>query len=331
MRKFYLILLSAIAFPGMALAQTDTSAASKATLDSMLQNDPFFRMLDSLNGPASYFDISLNVGNGVFSTQNNNLNAEQAESKQLYFTPSVAYQHKSGLGIAFSTFFAAKGGKLNVYQYVINPSYVYTGRTIQAGLSYSRLIPSQEDTYTASPFTNDLYASFKLKNPWLKPGIYIGFATGKYKEYLDTLIRLNPNTNPPVFRRVRDTMTNKLRDFSLSASVEHSFSFDGILGNTDNITITPVLLLTSGFQKITTTHSNNLDRFPRVKTFFSKRYGNGSSNSSFSLQSVNLSTDLVYSTGRFYAQPLIFLDYYLPATTEKKLTAVFSFTVGVSF
>ncbi len=311
-------------------AQQDSLTREKAALDSMLKNDPLLAMLDSLDAPGSYVDFSISMGNGIFSNQNNNLNAEQAESKQLYFTPTLAYQHKSGLAIGFSTFLATKNGKFSVYQYIVNPSYTYTGNNIQAGISYSRIIPGSQNTYTASPFSNDLYATVKWTKPWFTPGMYIGFASGKYKDYVDTVIRI-PGTNPIQFRRIKDTLTNTLRDFSLSASVEHSFPAYGLLAQNDALSFTPVLMLTAGIQRLTTKHSNNLDRFPRVKQFFKSKYGDGTTSSSFALQSLNLSADLLYSVGKFYAEPLLFLDYYLPATTEKRLTAVFSFTVGVSF
>jgi hypothetical protein len=327
--NFILMLAALFALPATGRTQTDSAAKTKAILDSMFKNDPFFQMLDSLDAPTSYLDISVSMGNGVFSTQNNNLNAEQIESRKLFFVPTLSYQHKTGFGLGLSTFLASDKGRFKAFQYTINPFYTYNSKNIQASISYSRIIPASSGNSAASPFSNDLFASVKWRKPWLVPGIYVGLATGKYTDYVDTTIRI-PLTNPPRFRNVKDTIENKLSDFLLSASIEHVFSFDRVFSPRDNISFTPVLMLTAGRQQINTTHSNSLDRFPRVQRYFKNKYGDGESKSSFILQSLNFSADLVYGFGKFYAEPMLFLDYYLPATTEKRLTAVFSFTVGVT-
>ena len=69
--------------------QKNLSKAEKKSLDSMLQKDDFLNLLKEKK--QSYFDISLGMSNGVFSLKNNTLNADQAETNQISYTPTVGY------------------------------------------------------------------------------------------------------------------------------------------------------------------------------------------------------------------------------------------------
>jgi hypothetical protein len=54
-------------------------------------------------------------------------------------------------------------------------------------------------------------------------------------------------------------------------------------------------------------------------------------NNKFQLQSVAASADLTYSTGKFFLQSNLYVDYYLPETTTKRLSAIYTVTAGLTF
>lgn len=329
MRKLYFILLLISGVPVLTVAQTGTELQS--SLDSMLQNDAFAQMLDSMNSaPAkSTFDISVGFGNRLFSLRNNSLTADQADIKKLIVTPSVGYFHKSGFGISLTTFMGSDSGTTRVFQTGITPSFDYSGKKVSAGIAYTRYIDNASLTVSPSPFQNDLFAYVSAEKGLLQPGLAIGYASGKYKEYVDS-IRIRPSPLPPV--RIRDTTTYKLKDFSLLASVKHDFEFYQVFGKNDGLLITPQLMLIAGSQKYTVkSTATAITRRPGGGVIRLRNSSTSTDNTGFTLQSAAFSVDMDYSTGKFYVRPQLYLDYYLPQTDGKRLTSTFSCTLGVSF
>ena len=49
------------------------------------------------------------------------------------------------------------------------------------------------------------------------------------------------------------------------------------------------------------------------------------------IQSAAFLVTFTYYYDRFYLQPQLYLDYYLPEISEKRLTSLFSVTAGFSF
>ncbi len=314
----------------MGLAQTDTlSANDKASLDSMLADDPFFKMLAKKEG--SYMDINIAMGNSIFSVNNNSLNAEQAQTSKIFFTPSAGYYHKSGLGIAFSSYLSNDSGKAAMYQYAVNPFYVYDGKMVEAGLSYTRYLPGTSvSSFSVSPYKNDVYANVKLKKNWLQPGLALGFANGKFEEYFDSTFSINTPSGPRLVR-VKDTITTRLKDFSIILSFEHKFNFVKLFTAKDQLQLVPAIMLNASSQNWNVVHSNSLNkRSPVVQNLLKRNYGNGNERSPFQLQSVAFLTQATYSIANFYLLPQLYLDYYIPQTTSKKLTAVYSITAGIT-
>ena len=100
MRKIFLLLL--LILSGQLIfaqvAKDTLSAADKALLDSMLANDEFLNMLDQKTG--SYTDIYVSAGNGLFSENNQAVNATGV-SNQIVLTPGVVYHFKGGFSIVY--------------------------------------------------------------------------------------------------------------------------------------------------------------------------------------------------------------------------------------
>jgi hypothetical protein len=329
MRKLYFILLLIAGFPAAAVAQTE--AELKSSLDSMLQNDALAQMLDSLNtiDAKSSFDVSIGFGNRLFSLSNNSLTADQADVRKLIVTPSVSYYHKSGFGVSLTTFLGSDSGTARVFQTGITPSYDYAGKKLSAGIAYTRYFDNKSLSVSPSPFQNDLYAYVSAEKGLLQPGLAIGYASGKYKEYTDS-IRMRPVPLPPI--RILDTTTYTLKDFSLMGSVKHDFEFFQVLGKNDGLLISPQVMLIAGSQKFTSVSTTTaITRQPQGGALRVRRKSSATDKTGFSLQSAAFSLDIDYSTGKFYIRPQLYLDYYLPQTDGNRLTSTFSCVLGVSF
>ena len=77
----------------------------------MFMNGAFVQLMMDARKNKSYFDIGIGMGNGMFSIKNNTLNAGQAITSKLFYTPTLAYYHKSGFRSA-QAFAANDDGKL---------------------------------------------------------------------------------------------------------------------------------------------------------------------------------------------------------------------------
>ncbi len=303
------------------------TAQEKAALDSILQDDEFFKMMKEAQKASSYFQVSAAAGNSYFSVKNKEINATQLDNK-FVFTASVAYYHKSGLALTASANLININGRSDFFQYMLNPSYNYfNSKTISFALSYTRYFRrSGYETY-ASPIQNDLYGSIYLKKPWIQPGISIGFANGKYTEY---------NKIDTVFLGVRriftDTAKTALSDFSMNAFVQHGFEFYGVFTKKDGATITSQVLLNAGSERFSATHQNPfLSKLKARPSGRFKNAGKQNANSSFSIQSVALSLDINYIRGKFGIETQAYFDYYLPESTDKKFTAIYSLVLSYTF
>ena len=184
-------------------------------------------------------------------------------------------------------------------------------------LIISLIIPTQ-------PIKTIFYTTLQYKKAVVKPSLSIGYSTGNFKEInIDTLKNLNN-------RIVKDSTKNSIKNFSMSLGVEHSFDFEKIFGFDDNLSLIPQLLLVAGNEKLTTTHINkSLALFASQSKRIKSRRTN--QKTAFGLQSLAMSFDINYSIGKFYVEPNLYVDYYLPATTEKRVSSFYSLTAGISF
>jgi hypothetical protein len=303
------------------------TGSEKKVLDSLEDAKLFLALLDSLDEkPTSYFDVSLGVGNGSFSVNNNSVNASQAQVNKLYYTPSIAYHHKSGFGISVTPYFTTDNGNLKTYQTAITPSYDYESNKISTGISFTKFIADAKSYNSNSTYQNDLYAYFKYNKSFVQPIFSLGFAKGTFYErtFFDSI-------GPPRYRvAIFDSTKNEIKDFSVSLGIEHIFNFDSVFTKKGTLTFTPQIVLNAGSEKFKSTIINsrrvaNATRSNRLKSLTQ------TDNSAFSFQSVALSLSVDYYIGNFTISPNFYIDYYLPATTGKRLTNVFAFSVGYTF
>ena len=276
--------------------------------------------------PKSYFQLSADLGNNYFSIKNKRIGASQLESK-LVFTPAVSYFHKSGLALSAASFLTSFNGKSDFYQFSLTPSYAFTkSKKVSVSVSYTRFFRRSGFADASSPIQNDLFAMANLKKPWLQPGISLGFSGGNNTEYnkVDTVYN-------GIRRRFIDTIKTRINSFSFNVFVQHSFEYLGIIKKDDGISITPRLILNAGSNRYTEKHYNPyisyLNRVLQRRTSI----GRLQENTSFQVQSVAGSLDISYLIGKFGLTPQVYLDYYIPESTDKKFTAVYSFVLSYTF
>ncbi len=314
-------------------AKAQTEDNKNASLDSLKELDLLLGLLDSADKPTSNFDLNLGIGNKLFSQRNNSVNATQAQVNQLYYTPSVGYHHKSGLGLSVTPYIANDNGAVKIYQTALTPSYDYSGKSISASLSYSHYFADTKAYNSNSTFQDDWYASVRYKKWIVQPTIAIGYTTGIFYESNTTDTVINA-------RRIiyNDSTKNSIKDFSLNAGIEHSFEFENLFSKNDGLSITPQIILSAGSEKYSSTRLNKV-LYPALNQFLQKRAAKKgkvisrtqSDNTPFTIQSLAFSLSADYSIGKFSISPNVYSDYYLPPTTEKRLNTVFSISFGYYF
>jgi hypothetical protein len=327
MQKLYFLLFVLVANCTVVIAQSEPlSAKDKALLDSMMENDEFLKLMKG-GKKRNTLDIEIGIGNRAFSSENQAVNATSILD-QLIFTPSVVYNTKSGFGFGITGFATSDSlGNLQLYQTGLSAVYEYYGKEIFAGLSYTRYLSDVKKYNNKSLYQNDIYGYIKKARGIIQPGIAMGYANGNYKEVSVASFVLNRPLNPRGDTTIigKDSTDNKTSYFSLSGSIDHDFSFYKLFSKGDELDFTPSLIINFGSDKNTQTHTNKLFNRPAL----SKRKRVEFSNK-FQLQSVAASFDFTYSVGKFYLQPNLYLDYYLPETTAKRLSTIFSVTAGFS-
>jgi len=309
----------------IARAQDTPVVKEQETFDTAAVLSDLMGLLDSADTPHSYAMISVGAGNRVFSVRNNRLNARQSSTSVIVFNPSLGYYHKSGFSIAAgSTLLQQKGKGFGATQFSITPAYDFSdSKSWTFGISYSHYFISDQYSSYASPVQHDAYAYLNYKKFWLEPGIALGYSAGRYKEINQFTIRSTGNT-------YIDTGTYSLKSFSFMAAVSHDFEWENVITNNDALSLTPSLMMNFGADStasVSHTLLPNLIRFLQRRNRLSRLSGKNS----FSAQSAALSLDLNYNIGKFTLMPQLYLDYYLPATEEKRFTQTFTMSVGYTF
>lgn len=331
MYKITLLLCFSIV-ASIAYGQTDSlSKEDKRLLDSMFKNDEFIKLMKK---DKNYLDVSIGIGNGVFSASNNAANATGV-NKQLIYSPVVVYRLKNGLSFGVAGFLTAdSAGKLALYQTGVTAGYDYYGKAINAGLSYTRYLSNQNKYNSKSLYQNDFFGYIKRAKGIIQPGITVGYASGKYKETsFISFKRLVHLPNPPpngrdtlIMITGKDSTDNKSSYFSLSANIEHDFAFYKIFTKKDELDFVPSLIVNFGSDKLTQTHTNKIYDRPAFSARKKSDYSN-----KFKVQSVAASFELTYVVGKFFIDANLYADYYLPETTEKRISFIFAVAAGFSF
>jgi hypothetical protein len=313
-------------------AQKDTlSRADKATLDSMMKADQFFKLM---NQPKkNSFEISVGVGNGSFSAHNQAVNATGV-TNQVIFTPAIFYRFKSGFSLGVTGYITSDSGKTELYQTGATAAYDYVGAKVSAGGSFTRYFSDMDKYNSKSLYQNDFYAYVKKASGIIQPVLSLGFSNGKYKAIdpykVTRTVRIfvpPPPRDTTITVTVQDTTHNKASYFYTAIGIEHDFNFYGVFSKGDELDFTPSFVVNAGSDNTSTTQVNKaLTNKPRL----ARRLRQAPSGK-FQLQSVAASFESTYSVGKFFLTPTLYLDYYLPSTTAKRFSAIYSVTAGFSF
>lgn len=352
--KQALILCLLFFYLANAMGQNSPSAADTIPInkDSIEKEvDKFLSLLDSAKQPKSYLQVSVGFSNTQFSNKNIALNAQQT-STGITLVPTIAYFHKSGLGITYNNFLVLNETNSGIAQHSLTPSYDYEGgKTVGFGVSYTRFI--RNNNFNSSPYKNDLYGYVEYKKPTFQPSLSFGYSTGGYNEYsqTDTFAIIQRPFRPDTLIRFKkfDTLNVNIRDFSMIASVKRTFEWNGFSAK-DYFTFTPSFLLffasnnydikySSGSQfsrSIQEIKRNNPILFRQLQTQLQKQFPeisqsrNYLNNSGFALQSIGLSLDATWYIGKFYLNPQVYFDYYL-LSSENKFSSLFNLQAGFMF
>ncbi|MGH2646016.1 MAG: hypothetical protein ACRDE8_00550 [Ginsengibacter sp.] len=331
MQRIFIFFLTGLLFFSKSFGQIIPS--DKHILDSLLQNDEMLKMINNYTKNSSYVRVSAGVGNRLYGNQDKSIESLQ-NSQTFVVTPSVGYYHKSGFGISFAGFLLNENDKTDFYQYTLTPSYSYNkGKVADILISYTHYFEKSKYSYNTSPVQNEFYGNVLFKKPWLKPGIALGYATGKFDEliHIDTTVRILTQLVHIIYS---DTITTKISSYSMAGSVEHSFMFFDLLSAKDGIILTPQLSLISGINTYNVSHTSNLANFnaftkKRLKRI--RHFQSQLNNKNYELQSVGLDLDVNYSIGKFYFEPDLYINYYLPDTNDDRFTQIFNFNIGITF
>ena len=313
----FIFFLTGVLFFSKSFGQT--SPSDKQIMDSLLKNDEMLKMIIKYYKPSSHFRINIGVGNQLYGNQNKAIETLQ-NSNQLVFNPSLAYYHKSGLGISFSGYLLSENHKTDFYQYSVSPFYNYAkGNVVEALLSYTHYFEKDIYSTNTSPVQNEIYGSFIFKKPWLKPGISAAYSSGTYHEIIkiDTIIRI---VNQQLHIKYIDTTTAKLSSFSLIGTLEHSFEFYKLFLKKDILKFYPPVFFITGINSYEVSHKStttNYNSFTKRRSKRIRHFQSESGKNKYQSQSLGLDLDLNYSVGIFYFEPELYLDYYLPKTNDK--------------
>ncbi len=297
-----------------------------------LEDDLINILKDSVNTnqKKSFIVISEGAGNGVFSKKNNSLNADQDVLNKIFYTTTADYRNKSGLGLTVNSTFVPENGNINFYQAGFSPSYYYENKKIYTGISYTHFFAAKNSTIAVNPFKNEISGLFRWVKSVIRPSVQLVYSHGKSKEIYDTSFTVN-NPSPTHIVHVVDNINSKINDFTVSFSGDHKFNFERLFTKNDEFTFIPAIALNAGYSSSSTISTANFSSTRKKKSASTKRSTTASNQQSFAIQSIALSTDFYYGIGKFFVEPELYADYYLPATIYKRLATIFSLTAGINF
>jgi hypothetical protein len=313
--------------PHKDLAPVDTSFTDYDVLFSEL--DAF---LDSLLTPRSFVLLNVGVRNSVYNFESKSDYSLEAQTKTA-FTPSLAYFHRSGLGISASSTMINDGKKLNPFLFVLSGSYDYVrNMKFVTGISASRFFTKDSLSFYTSPLQNELYAYFTYRDFFVRPTVAVNYGWGSRSAYFEREEQINAiRLRPRGFTRIdtKETVT----DLAVSASVRKDFYWFDVLSGNDFIRLTPQIAFTSGTQKFGFNQTAKTYGFTRVtgsNVLYNSEEAYLEDQIYFQPLSLSGIIKTEFSKGKFYIQPQAIFDYYFPAQ-EKNFSTIFSVNAGVIF
>lgn len=304
----------------------DTSITDYDELFSELDD-----FLDSVMQPGSFVLFNTGLTTNFFNYENKRT-FEVETKRKFVFSPSLAYYHKSGVGISAGAS-VIKEGSFNPYQFTLTASYDYlNNRKFSTGVSFTRFFTKDSLKFYTSPLQNQLYAYFTYRNFFVRPTIGVSYGWGSRSAYTEQVqyiqsIRLR--------RRgyTRVNTTESINDFSLIGSLRHDFYWLDVLAKKDFIRFTPQISFIGGTQRFGFNQSSNTygtTRGTGANVLFNSENINLDDQTYFQPVSLTLFLKSEYSVGKFFIQPQVMFDYYFPAATNQ-FSTIWLVNVGLVF
>lgn len=311
---------------------TDLGSLNMADLDVLFSELDAF--LDSITKPRSFASVALSGSNRLINTQtaSGSLQNEQV----LMLAPSVGYFHKSGFGLGASTSLFWRERAIKPVQYLGTLSYDYLRNPkLMTGVAFTHFIAADSLDFYTSPFQNEVSGYFAYRQSWLKPVLSVSYGWGSFTnvEEQQTIIKQLRKKTITVGPPTTVTTTEKVSDISVALAVRHDFYWLKVLAPGDHIRFSPQLSLSGGTQKYGLNQTSQTMAFRGnshiLKPFTSENVALEET-SKFRPLSVTGFLRGAYAKGKFYVQPQLILDYYLPAT-DNPFTASFLVSTGFMF
>ncbi len=330
-------LLPAAAFSQNSQPDTAIIPSTELSLtDTTFDYDELFRdfdaFMDSILAPHNYLLASLSMSKGYYNFEAKTNEFLEA-SKKLTYSPTLGYYTKNGLGLTATGFLVNDGTNLNLFQTSLTPSFDYLkNRDLATGISYTRLFTRDSLPFYTTPLQNELYAYFTYRKWWIRPTVAVSYGWGSRKDYFEreTLIQdLRLRRRGFTYINTEETVS----DFTVMASVRHDFYWLDVFGRKDHIRFTPQIAFTSGTQKFGFNQSSSTYA-TTIRTSSNVLYSTESIylDDQIKFQPLSLSLYLrgEYSLGKFFIQPQLIMDYYMPAETDN-FNALFTVNLGFIF
>jgi hypothetical protein len=283
--------------------------------------------------PKSYFLVNLSGSSGYFNFTKKN-NTRLFISKKILYAPSIAYFHKTGLGITVSGNMIHDEKRFNLYQYVISPSIDFLkNRKLIGGFGYTRYITKDSLPFYTTPIKNELSGYITWRKPWLQSSLLINYGWGPEQAFDDRLLFIK---RLRLRRRILDYLNSenkRVNDISITASLFHHFYWFTVFTKNDHIRLTPQVQFISGTQRFGFNQpiNNNTDtKITRTNALNNARELVLNARKEFKPMSLSMLLKAEYDIGQVFIQPQVILDYYLQADNDK-VSLLFSLNVGVSF
>ena len=323
--------------PADSLNKTPDSLNSldDASIDDLLNDMEAF--MDSILTPHSYALLNLSAAQTYFNFSNGS-NVRVKEIRKFIWSPTFGYYDKNGLGITLSAFAVHDSTQEYLYQGSITPSFDYLeDRRLALGVSYSKYFTRSLLPFYTSPLQNELNGYFLWRKSWLQPGIAASYGWGSKTEFKrrEVIYRklLATAANDGTIR-VLDTVSiltknrQSIVDLSMALSLRHDFYWLDIFSRKDHIRFSPLISLSGGTQRFGFNQTNTA--FGNVRAVTLNNTRSVSLRHNFQLLSTTLYLRSEYAFGKFFIQPQVLFDYYLPGGSNS-ITTLFSINTGFIF
>lgn len=333
MHKKHLFFLLMLCAPALFTAAQEKK--KEAAADSLAYYEDLFGALesfiDSITAPKSFFTASIGSGNGYLHYQSQN-SSTLSNRRQIVYTPSLGYYHKSGPGISVTGSALYEDKIVNLYQVAATVSYDYLqNQNFMTGVAYSHFFTKEDLPFYTSPLTNEANAYFSYRKGFIKPSMGVSYGWGSRTQVEEREEKIKLLRGKPLNSNTRIETTESISDLTVTASVKHDFFWLNVLLDKDHVRFTPQIAFLSGTQMFglnQTSNYNFINTKSGVSLFQNTKQMNLSDESKFKPLSLSARLRGEYTKGIFFIQPQLMFDYYFPAP-EKNFSTAFAITTGI--